>query len=163
MAKAGRPTDYTEDLADLICSRIAEGESMRSISRDDSMPAMSTLFLWLRTHEIFSEQYAKAKIESHSALFEEIMDIADDGTNDWMERNAKDNEGYILNGEALQRSRLRVDTRKWALSKIIPKKYGDKIMTEHSGSVGTYESLSPDELNRQIAEKQQAFAQSQED
>ena len=128
----GRPTDYTPELADTICAKLAEGESMRSISREESMPCCSTLFLWLRTHKEFSEQYAKAKQESHNAWFEEIMDISDDGSNDWMERNNKDGEciGYELNGEAIQRSRLRVDTRKWALSKLMPKKYGDKLQTE---------------------------------
>lgn len=134
--KTGRPTTYTPEIADIICSRLAEGESMRTISGSKDMPALSTMFLWLRKHEEFSEQYAKAKEESHSALFEEILDIADDGTNDWMLTNAEDNEGWKQNGESIQRSRLRVDARKWALSKIMPKKYGDKIQQEVSGTDG---------------------------
>ncbi len=134
----GRPTDYTLELSDLICSRIAEGESMRSISRDENLPAMSTLFKWLRTHSEFSEQYARAKEQSTDALFEDLLDIADDGTNDWMEKHDEEGGciGWRENGEAMQRSKLRVDVRKWALSKLKPKKYGDKIQQEISGPDG---------------------------
>lgn len=71
-------------------------------------------------------------------MAEEILDIADDGTNDWMEK--KDDEdnciGWRENGEAVQRSKLRVDTRKWLMSKLAPKKYGEKQEIKHSGSIG---------------------------
>lgn len=60
-------------------------------------------------------------------MAEDIMDISDDGSNDWMERNYGDKVEWITNGEALQRSRLRVDTRKWLMSKLAAKKYGDKL------------------------------------
>lgn len=133
---AGRPSTYTQELADEICSQLADGLSLRTICKPDDMPDKATVFRWIRTHEEFRDQYAKAKEESADALFEEILDIADDSSNDWMERNGKDSEGYQLNGEALQRSRLRVDTRKWALSKLKPKKYGDKVQTEHTGPDG---------------------------
>ena len=130
---AGRPSDYTIEIASEICARIADGRSVREISRDEDMPAMSTIFLWLAKHSEFSEQYARAKESQAQYLAEEILDIADDGTNDWMERNAGEEKAWVTNGEALQRSRLRVDTRKWLLSKLIPKKYGDKIDATLSG------------------------------
>ena len=64
-------------------------------------------------------------------------DIADNGENDYMKRSGKDQEpGYVVNGEAIQRSRLRVDARKWLLSKLAPKKYGDKIETTLQGPDG---------------------------
>jgi hypothetical protein len=68
-------------------------------------------------------------------LADELLEIADDGTNDWMKRFGKDGEdlGWALNGEHIARSRLRVDTRKWLLSKCLPKVFGDRIATEHSG------------------------------
>lgn len=102
---------------------------MRTVCADDAMPCMTTVFKWLREKPEFTQQYTRAKEESADAMFEEMMDIADDGTNDWMEAHTKEGEalGWRENGEALQRSRLRVDTRKWALSKLKPKKYGDKI------------------------------------
>lgn len=105
---------------------------MRSISRDESMPAISTMFKWLREHDEFSKQYTRAKEESADALVEEMLDIADDGTNDWMER--LDGEGapigWQLNGEHVQRSRLRVESRKWIAAKLKPKRYGDKMVHE---------------------------------
>lgn len=129
---AGKST-FTQAKADLICERLAVGESLRTVCRAEDMPEISTVFKWLRENEEFSKQYARAKEESVVALAEEIMDISDDGTNDWMEYHYGEDDsqsGWKINGEALQRSRLRVDTRKWLLSKILPKKYGDRIQQE---------------------------------
>lgn len=123
----GRPSDYTQELADRICAQLAEGISLRTVCKQEDMPDKASVFRWLRIHQDFCDQYAKAKEESADALVEEIMDIADDGSNDWMEVHEEDNAGYRVNGEAIQRSRLRVDTRKWVASKLKAKKYGDKL------------------------------------
>lgn len=131
--KVGRPTKYTKELASKICSQLAIGKSMRTVCIEDDMPAMSTVFLWLQDIPEFSEQYEKAKQESADAMAEEIQDIADNGTNDWIEIELKDKEGNVtgtkevFNHEHVQRSRLRVDARKWLMSKMKPKKYGDKL------------------------------------
>lgn len=125
----GRPTIYTDKLGEKICSRIASGESIRKIVKDDDMPASSTIFRWLLDEEYksFWEQYEKARNIQAELMFEEILDIADDGSNDWMEREYKDGGTFITqNPEVVGRSRLRVDTRKWYLSKVLPKKFGDK-------------------------------------
>lgn len=129
----GRPSDYTPELAAVICSRIASGEKVSDICLEEIMPATSTVYLWLSKHKEFSDQYAQAQSDRTHALAEEIIDIADNGSNDWMERNYGDDEksSWVTNGEALQRSRLRVDTRKWLMSKMAPKKYGDKVA--HTG------------------------------
>ena len=132
----GRPSDFSQELADRICAELALGKSLRSVCKSDDTPEISTIFRWLREKEEFSKQYAKAKEESADALLEETMDIADDGSNDWMETNDPDNPGYRINGESIQRSRLRVDTRKWAMSKLKPKKYGEKLTQEHTGPNG---------------------------
>jgi hypothetical protein len=132
-----RPTDYTQETADEICSLLAEGRSLRSILRDnDDMPGMTSVFKWLRIHEEFAKQYAQAKLEAADAMADEIQDIADNLTGD------------------VQRDRLRVDTRKWIASKLKPKKYGDKVdaTIEHSGQVGVifqtvYESAKKSEGN----------------
>lgn len=129
--KGGRPTSYTQELADKICEQLAQGLSMRTISKDDTMPAMSTMFEWLRIHKEFTEQYARAKQESADAMAEDILDIADDGSNDYMETDGG-KEQY--NGESVQRSRLRVDTRKWLMAKMKPKVYGDKLDLTNDGS-----------------------------
>ena len=140
--KNGRPTDYNQELSDLICVRLANGESMRSVCRDESTPAMTTVFRWLRENEEFQQQYAIATEERAEAFVEDMVDIADNATNDWMEQNGEGNEGYRLNGESIQRSKLRVDTRKWAASKMKPKKYGDKIQQEITAPEGVIFNMS---------------------
>lgn len=125
----GRPAKFTQELADQVCAKLIEGQSLRTVCLADDMPCATTVFKWLREIPEFTQQYARAKEEAADALFEEILDIADDGTNDWMEQRSEEGKdlGWRVNGEALQRSRLRVDTRKWAMSKMKPKKYGDRI------------------------------------
>lgn len=123
----GRPTIFTQELADKLCAQLANGDSMRTVCRSDDMPCKATVFMWLRTDEDFLDQYTRAKQESADALTDEMLDIADDASNDWMLINDKDNEGYRINGDHIQRSRLRIETRKWLASKLKPKKYGDKI------------------------------------
>lgn len=123
----GRPSAYNEGIAQEICERMASGESLREICRDDHMPARSTVFLWIaEDRESFSDRYAKAFQARMYLHADELLDIADDGTNDWMERNTPEGEkSYVVNGEAIQRSRLRVDTRKWLMAKLLPN-YSDK-------------------------------------
>lgn len=126
---AGRPSSYSPELSDKICAEIASGMSIRTICKSDDMPCMATIFNWLRTIPQFLEHYEKAKEEQADALTEEMLDIADDGTNDWMQIHGKDGEslGWKVNGEHVQRSRLRLDARKWIASKLKPKKYGEKL------------------------------------
>ncbi len=125
--KVGRPTIYTERLAARICAELACGKSLRSVCRADDMPGLETVFSWLRSKPDFREQYAQAKSESADALVEEMIDIADDGTNDFIETE----DGVKFNSEHVQRSRLRVDTRKWIASKLKPKKYGERLDMNH--------------------------------
>jgi hypothetical protein len=129
----GRPSSFNPELASDICAQLATGKSMRTVCLADEMPAMSTVFKWLSAHSEFAEQYARAKAESADALVEEILDISDDGRNDWMEVHDKDGDciGYKVNGEHVQRSKLRVETRKWIAAKLKPKKYGDKLDLNH--------------------------------
>lgn len=132
----GRPSIFTADLADAICERLIEGESLRSICRGDDMPNASTVCRWLAADAEFCKQYARAREAQADTLFDEILDIADDATNDWMERNGENAAGYELNGEHVQRSRIRIDARKWMAGKLACKKYGDKQQHEHTGKDG---------------------------
>jgi hypothetical protein len=135
--EGGRPSGYSQELADRICAELADGKSLRTVCKAEGMPSTQTVFRWLRTHEGFCDQYARAKDEAADALVDEMLDIADEATNDWMEVHDKDNPGYRLNGEHINRSRLRVDTRKWIAAKLKPKRYGDKV------AVGGAEDLPP--------------------
>lgn len=134
----GRPSDYTPGVANIICGRLAEGESLRAICETEELPDKSTVFRWLSAHQDFRDQYARAREIQAETLVDEILEISDDARNDWMERNGDEGEavGWRLNAEHVQRSRLRVDSRKWFASKVAPKKYGDRIQNEHSGPDG---------------------------
>ncbi len=137
----GRPSLYTEALATKICRRLAEGESLRAICADKTMPAISTVMGWLfdGNHDEFLEQYARAREAQAEVRADEIVDIADDDTNDF----TADKEGKLVaNSEHIQRSRLRVDARKWIAAKLLPKRYGDKI--QHTGDGGGPIRVRPD-------------------
>jgi len=131
----GRPTEYNTDVADSICARIADGESLRSICRCSDMPSMSMVMRWLGVHQYFREQYARAREAQAESMFEEMLEIADDGSNDWVERTGKDGEtgDKVVDHEHVSRSKLRVDTRKWMLARMAPKKYGDATNIKLSG------------------------------
>lgn len=131
-----------------ICERITDGQSLRSICKADDMPATSTVFIWLTEDAVFSEQYARAREAQADSLFDEILEIADDGRNDWMERVNSDGQsvGWQENGEALRRSQLRIDARKWMAGKLKAKKYGDKLDVEHTGAINVTISASDAEL-----------------
>lgn len=124
---------YSQELASQICEGLINGRSLRSICAPAEMPAASTVCLWLTKYREFAEQYAHAREAQADTLADEIIDIADDGTNDWMARHENRGGGYELNGEHVQRSKLRVDSRKWIAAKLKPKKYGDKTETTHVG------------------------------
>ena len=114
----GRPTDYTPELADLICARLAMGESLVSIGSDKTMPGRSTIHDWLNpVHPSyagleFSDKYAHAREDQADFKADEIEDIAD----------------RTLRGEIRPDvARVVIDTKKWTASKLRPKRYGDKI------------------------------------
>lgn len=128
----GRPTKLNEALATVICERISAGESLRSVCRDKEMPNRRTVLRWAEDNEVFRGQYARARDALVDHWAEEIIEIADDGSNDTYERDGR----QVVNNEVVQRSRLRVDTRKWLMSRMAPKKYGDKVTNEHTGEGG---------------------------
>jgi hypothetical protein len=106
-----RPSIYTLELGTKICKRISQGESVRSIVKDEEMPSSATIFNWLldKDKKEFLEQYETARNIQAETMFEELLEIAD----------SKETE--------VMRDRLRVDTRKWYLSKVLPKKFGEKL------------------------------------
>ena len=120
---------------DDICNRLAEGESLVDICKSDGMPRQSTVFRWLASDAEFREKYARAREVQADTIFDEILSIADDARNDWMEKNGEESVGWAMNGEHVQRSRLRIDARKWMAGKLRPKVYGDKQEVEHVGEV----------------------------
>lgn len=129
---AGRNTDYTKETGDIICERIADGESLRKICLDDDMPSKASVFRWLYEQEAFRDQYARAREEQTETFADEMTDIADEhGTKTVIN---VDGEEVIVayDSVAVARNKLRVDTRKWIMAKVKPKKYGEKVMLADS-------------------------------
>ena len=114
----GRPTSFTQKMADAICEKLADGKSLRSICLEESMPAKATVFRWLAAHPSFRDQYAHARESQADTLADEIQDIADEKCKDMV---------------AVQRNKMRIDSRKWLASKMRPKIYGDRVEPEGGG------------------------------
>ena len=114
---SGRPTLYTQILGKRICNLISEGKSVRKICRRKNMPTAKTIFNWLLDEDkkVFLQQYETARNIQAELMFEELLEIADERSKNVL------------------RARLRVDTRKWYLSKVLPKKFGEKVDVTSGG------------------------------
>ena len=134
----GRPSEYTVWKARAICLRLIMGESLTSICKIEKYPSKPAVLRWLIKYDDFRTQYTQARELQQELFLDEIVDISDDGTNDWMKRQFKDgSEGWALNAEHVNRSRLRIDTRKWVMERMSPKKYGSRQQIDHSSSDGS--------------------------
>jgi hypothetical protein len=109
---AGRPTDFRDEIAAIICDRLADGESLRIICSDPAMPGRRTVYQWLTAQPEFAHHYAIARDEQADTYADEIIAIAD-------------------TAEDPAVARLQIDARKWVASKLKPKRYGDR--TIHAG------------------------------
>lgn len=110
--KGGRPTDYSLEIAIEICKKIAEGKSIATITKDEEMPRIATIYLWLAAHKEFMELYATAKADKADTLFEQMLDITDD---------VPDGD----NADIINKAKLQLETRKYVISKLKPNKYGE--------------------------------------
>ena len=118
----GRPSGFTQAVADAICVELASGVSLRAICRRDDMPCVDTVLKWVKKFPSFAEQYASAREAQADTIFDEILDIADDPK--------------ITDSEAVQVAKMRIDARKWMAGKMRPKKYGERLDLAHTGADG---------------------------
>lgn len=144
--RTGRPTIFAEETATEIIERLAGGESLRGICQDAHLPNISTVIRWLGKHPEFCAQYARARETWAESEFERMMEIADtvtlgertkvisEGVDDAGNPVVKSKE--TVRGDMIERAKLQVDTRKWALARMSPKKYGDRWSGELSGKDG---------------------------
>jgi hypothetical protein len=131
--KPGRPPVHGQATKDRICTEIAAGRTLTAILRDKGMPSVKWVFENLGKDKAFGESYARAREIRAEAWAEELVGIADEGENDtYVDENGNKRTDY----DVIARSRLRVDTRKWLASKLLPKTYGDKLTTEVTGQGG---------------------------
>jgi hypothetical protein len=136
---AGRPSSYTSEFAELILSELAEGKSLKRICLEhEGLPSPKTVREWVAKNiDGFRDKYAIAKEEMLEAWADDLVEIADESKHDTVQTETGDHP----DNEWINRSRLRVDTRKWVMSKLLPKRYGDKI------AVGGAEDLGPVQLS----------------
>ena len=147
-----RPIKWTVEKKEIavkeILLEIMKGRSLTAILKTEergNLPSKVTFFEWLKEDEELTNQYARATEVRADIIFDDILAIADENTND---TSINENGIEVVNNDVIQRSRLRIDARKWVLSKLNPKKFGDKIQTEHSGEIKgvNLSSLSTQEL-----------------
>lgn len=132
----GRPTDYTEDLGDLICQGISRKTALAKLcDNDDTLPTPRTVYSWLRKHPEFLQNYQEAKEDQADYHADEILEIAD---------NPEIEPGH---------KKIMVDARRWSTSRFNTKKYGEKQTTVHEGTV-TLEQLSEEEVRIRFAAAQ---------
>lgn len=146
----GRPSSFTQETADAICERLANGESLNAICKDEGLPAESTVRAWaVDDIEGFAAKYARAREIGYERLADEILHIAD--TPQIGSKTVSKASGLeITEGDMIEHRRLQVDARKWMLAKMLPKKYGDKIETTLQGPNGG--PVQVEEIRRTIVD-----------
>lgn len=140
--KPSRATKYTPEIGRIVCELLAEGRTLTSICRDLTwLPTDQTIRNWaLDPEHPFSSQYTRAREVGYHAMADQMVDISDENINDtYMDEDGSPR----VNHDVIARSKLRFDARKWLLSKALPKIYGDKLQTEHSGKIEQMHSESP--------------------
>ena len=128
----GRPSSFTQHIGELICARIAEGESLRKICEDEDMPDRVTIYRWLAADPEFCNHYTRAREDQADTLADEIIAIADEQPEVIAVLN-KSGEliEHKLDNAFLQWQKNRIDARKWTAMKLKPKKYGERLV--HAG------------------------------
>ena len=126
----GRPTLYNLQLADILCTRISEGENLTEICKTDGMPCRMSVYRWMREHPEFGDAYTRAREERADTLADEIISVADDSALDHNDR------------------RVKIDARKWAASKLNRRLYGDRITVDGDMRV----KMTDDQIESRIAQ-----------
>ena len=126
--KGGRPSIFTQEIADIICIRISEGESLRDICKDDDMPSRMSVYRWLQANPEFCDLYTRAREDQADTLADEIVAIADEipDLNPILDKHGALIE-IQLHSAYIQWQKQRIDARKWTAMKLKPRKYGDKV------------------------------------
>ena len=126
--KGGRPSTYTPEIVDILCTRLSLGEGLAQICRDDDMPSQAVVYRWLNIHPEFLERYTRAREEQAETHADEIVAIADETP---LVKEIRDKDGNViditLDSAYIAWQRQRIDARKWNAAKQRPKKYGDRV------------------------------------
>lgn len=159
----GRPSTYDPVISHKICEQLSEGIPLREICRQEGYPSYRAIYRWMVQDEDLSSHIARAREVGYDNMAEECLDIADNASNDWMDREIKNSKGQtdverVVDTEHIQRSKLRIETRLKLLAKW-SNKYSDKtliagdpngapIKTEESGSGRLFELIRNMEMTK---------------
>lgn len=144
---------FNQQIADAVCTLLAEGKSLRAACREVEGAKIQTILDWTVAEGAFAGQYAQARARAYAMLADEIVEISDETE---VAATYKDEAVTLgLDATAVARNRLRVDTRKWMLSKMLPKVYGDKVALTGDGGgpiqQETTLTISPQEAYQRMA------------
>ena len=135
MAKTGRPSSYSELVADAICEELIKGRSLLRICSDPDFPDESTVYRWLEKHADFRDKYARARDQQADRYAAEIIDLADECRPGEIVITREDGKVEKRRSDNVERTRLQIDARKWYASKLAPNKYGERVDVEHAGGL----------------------------
>lgn len=147
----GQPKYDRQAVSEYICEQLKLGRSVESISKEPGMPTWGAFLEWVRSDPKIAEDYARAREIGYSLLADEIIALSDK-THEWVMVQELDSDGRAvldeqgqprlrkvlapLSADMIAHKRVQIDTRKWMLSKMLPKVYGDKVTQEHTGAGG---------------------------
>jgi hypothetical protein len=120
---------YTPEIEDVILGELRSGRTLTDICRDPDMPHVRSVQNWLATdRDGFAARYKRARDIGCDIMADEMVDIADDRSSDWIVRTNKDGTlDAMLDPERVSKARLRFEARRWRLSKMLPRTYGDRL------------------------------------
>ena len=146
-----------------ICERTVSGETLLHICKSDGMPAVSTVFSWLAGDVTLSEPYTRARTARADVWAEELIEIADDSADDFIEHETPDGgTEKRLDSEHVQRSKLRVAARQWVIAKHSPQRYGDRVDVNLDAKV-EIEAMTDEQLMARTKAAFQAMGQAMPD
>lgn len=134
---------YSEEIASKVCERIALGEPLRQICRDEGMPSYGAIYDWLEVNTDFASRFARARVKGFDAIADDAMTIADTPELGVETVKKPDGSVEVREGDMLGHRKLRIETRLKLLAKWDPRRYGEKLQTEFSGNLGVTVQASP--------------------
>jgi hypothetical protein len=156
---------YSEWITGEICHRMATGEALKAICRSPGMPTFQSVLRWVNEIPEFAKSYAIACDMRAQSIADEILEIADTPTTGTRTKTFADGSEEITTLDQVERSKLRVDSRKWLLARLSPKRYGDRLLNEITGADGGPVELqgpprpSPEEVTTFARELHQGFSE----
>lgn len=146
-SKGGRPSTYSDAIAERICDMVANGVPLIQVCEAEDMPDRTTVRRWRAANNTFRLMYAQAREEFADSLADELLKLADESREGVKVKDGPNGQ-EVTTGDMVERTRLQIETRKWLASKILPKKYGDKLDVTSDGK-----ELGPTTIVREIIHK----------